>query len=173
MGVSDDRHLDPEVDADLESDSAARTPVRPAGGVLRRSPLLGVVIFVGGAVGTLVRSLLEQAAPARPGEVPWTTLVINVVGSLLLGMLLESLARTGPDEGSRRVARLGLGTGVLGGFTTYSTFAVEAVERLTLQSLAVGLSYAVGSVVLGVTAAAAGYRLARRAFGHRAGEPTR
>ncbi|GAA2481042.1 CrcB family protein [Terrabacter carboxydivorans] len=169
MGVSDDRDLDPHPG----SPSGARPPVRPGGGALRRSPLLGVVIFVGGAIGTSVRSLLEQAAPARPGEVPWTTLVINVVGSFLLGLLLESLTRTGPDEGNRRVARLGLGTGVLGGFTTYSTFAVETVDRLGLQSLVVGLSYAVGSVVLGVAAAAVGYRLARRVFGHGAGEPTR
>lgn len=169
MGVSDDRHVDPE----LGSPSAARPPARPAKGVLRRSPMLGVVIFVGGAVGTSVRSLLEQAAPARPGEVPWTTLVINVVGSFLLGLLLEALTRTGPDEGNRRVARLGLGTGVLGGFTTYSTFAVETVSRLAPQSLVVGLSYAVVSVVLGVAAAGAGYRLARRVLGHVAGEPNR
>jgi CrcB protein len=129
--------------------------------VLGGSPLLIGVIFVGGGLGTLARAVLEDAAPARPGAGPWTTLAINVVGSLLLGLLLETLARTGPDEGWRRTARLGLGTGVLGGFTTYSTFAVETVDRLTPQTLLVGIAYAVGSVVSGVAAAAVGYRLAR------------
>lgn len=133
--------------------------------MLGRSPLLIGVIFVGGALGTLVRTLLEDAAPARPGAMPWTTLAINVTGSLLLGLLLESLNRVGPDTGWRRTARLGLGTGVLGGFTTYSTFAVEAVDRLAPQTLLVGIAYAVGSVVLGVAAAAVGYRLARRVLG--------
>lgn len=167
MGVTDD----PE----LESRSAA-TPSTPraGGGVLRRSPRLAGVIFVGGAGGTLVRAALEAAAPAATGGMPWTTLVINVVGSLLLGLLLESLTRTGADEGWRRTARLGLGTGVLGGFTTYSTFAVETVGRLTPQTLVVGLSYAVGSVVLGVAVAAVGYRLARRVLGRgHAGEQAR
>jgi CrcB protein len=93
---------------------------------------------------------------------PWTTLTINVAGSLLLGALLEALARTGADEGWRRSARLTLGTGVLGGFTTYSTFAVETVQRLTPAAHFVGLAYAVASVVLGASAAAIGYLLARR-----------
>lgn len=139
---------------------AAAASRRRGRGGLAGSPLLIGVIFVGGGLGTLARAVLEDAAPARPGAVPWTTLAINVVGSLLLGLLLETLARTGPDEGWRRTARLGLGTGVLGGFTTYSTFAVETVGRLAPQTLLVGIAYAVGSVVSGVAAAAVGYRLA-------------
>lgn len=151
MGVTDRPGIDP--------DQVAAPRARRPFAVHHRARVLSV-IFVGGAVGTLTRAVLEDGLPAQPGRMPWTTLAINVAGSLLLGLLLEVLTRTGPDSGWRRTARLGLGTGVLGGFTTYSTFAVETVERLTPDSLVVGLAYPVASALLGVIAAAVGYRLA-------------
>ncbi len=129
------------------------------GGLRRRTPLLALpgLVAAGGAVGATVRALLESTFPAQPGAWPWTTFWINVVGSFLLGALLETLVRTGPDEGARRAARLGAGTGVLGGFTTYSTFVVE-VERLASDGhLGLGAAYAVVSVVVGIAAAAAGF----------------
>jgi fluoride exporter len=132
------------------------------GGVTRRAPLLALagVVALGGAVGASARALLESTFPAQPGAWPWTTFWINVVGSFLLGTLLETLVRTGPDEGARRAVRLGCGTGVLGGFTTYSTFVVE-VERLASGGhLGLGAAYAVVSVVLGVAAAAGGFAVA-------------
>ena len=145
-----------------------RSPGAPAPRAAHRRPGLLALIFVGGALGTGARAALENLSPADPTGIPWITLCINVIGSLLLGLLLETLARTGDDTGRRRAARLTLGTGVLGGFTTYSTFAVETVQRLTSGSAAVGLGYAVGSVVLGVAAAAGGYVLARRTIRHTA-----
>jgi len=123
-----------------------------------------VLILLGGAVGTSVRAWLEGAWPAQPGAWPWTTFWINIGGSLLLGLLLEGLAVSGPDAGWRRGVRLGVGTGVLGGFTTYSTFAVESVERLRDGSWPVGATYALVSVVVGILAAGAGLRLGRVAF---------
>ena len=141
------------------------TPRRPR--AAHRHPGLLALIFVGGALGTAVRAALEGASPAHPAGIPWVTLGVNVAGSLLLGLLLEVLARPGPDTGWRRGARLTLGTGVLGGFTTYSTFAVESVQRLSPDAYVVGLAYTVGSLVLGVAAAAAGYGGARRLAGRR------
>lgn len=134
-----------------------------------RHPGLLALIFAGGTLGTGVRAALENAAPADAAGIPWITLIINAIGSLLLGLLLETLARTGADAGRRRAARLTLGTGVLGGFTTYSTFAVETVQRLTSGSVAVGVVYAVVSIVLGATGAAAGFAGARRITRHTQG----
>lgn len=155
--------VNPELDAGLGADPSSRVTTgrsrRPS--THRRARVLGI-IFLGGTVGTFLRATLEDAAPAAPHGVPWTTLTINVVGALLLGVLLESLARIGPDTGWHRSARLGLGTGVLGGFTTYSTFALETVQRLTAGAYLIGVGYAVASVVLGIGAAAIGYRLAHR-----------
>ncbi|MCE1180398.1 MAG: CrcB family protein [Micrococcales bacterium] len=121
-------------------------------------PRLLLLVFLGGSLGTAVRAALEGAFPARAGGWPWATFAINVTGAFLLGLLLETLARRGPDSGWRRQVRLGAGTGLLGGYTTYSTFAVETA-RLTTP-LAMG--YAAGTAVLGCLAAAAGYAIARR-----------
>jgi CrcB protein len=113
-------------------------------------------------VGTVVRAALETAFPAQPGGWPWATFAINVTGAFLLGLLLETLARRGPDAGARQLLRLGLGTGVMGGYTTYSTFAVETVRLLGAGAVLSGLGYALGTVLLGLAAALAGGRMAAR-----------
>jgi CrcB protein len=130
-----------------------RLPVRPA---------WLAVILLGGTAGTALRAALEAAFPATPGQWPWTTFGINVCGALVLGVLLEVLAGTGPDRGWRRGLRLGVGTGVLGGFTTYSTFAVETLGLVRVDAWLLALGYGVGSVVLGAAVAFAGARAARR-----------
>ncbi|MFT4294952.1 MAG: CrcB family protein [Micropruina sp.] len=126
--------------------------------------LSSTVVLVGGAVGTAVRAALESAFPAQPGGWPWATFAINLTGSFLLGLLLETLSRRGPDAGLRRYLRLGLGTGVMGGYTTYSSFAVESVRLLGLGggAIVVGIGYALGSVALGLAAAFAGMWVATR-----------
>lgn len=145
------------------------------GELSRRTPLLALagLVAAGGAVGTTARALLEEAFAPVPGAWPWTTFWINVTGSFVLGVLLESLVRSGPDAGWRKGVRLGCGTGVLGGFTTYSTFAVE-VERLASGGhVGLGAAYALGSVALGVAAACLGGLLAgaaRRRLVARGGE---
>lgn len=146
--------------------TAGSPPTPPRARAAHRHPGLLALIFVGGALGTAARAALENAAPPAAGGIPWATLLINVAGSLLLGALLEALARTGRDTGWRRGARLTVGTGVLGGFTTYSTFAVETVQRVSWDAYAVALVYALASITLGVAAAATGYVLARRLTGH-------
>lgn len=128
-------------------------PVRPA--------WLGVIL-IGGMGGTALRAWLETVFAAEAGAWPWATWWINVSGALLLGVLLEVLAETGPDQGWRRGVRLGVGTGALGGYTTYSTFAVETLQFLQGGAWLVGLGYALGSVVAGVLAAGSGVWAVRR-----------
>ncbi len=123
------------------------------------------LVALGGAVGTGARAVLEAAAPAAPGGVPWTTFGINLLGSFVLGVLLESLARRGTDQGRRRVARLLCGSGLLGGFTTYSAFVAETERLLAGGATLTGMGYAVASVVIGVGSAVLGIVVARRAHG--------
>ncbi|GAA4480607.1 CrcB family protein [Microbacterium panaciterrae] len=122
-------------------------------------PLRLALVVAGGVVGTAARLGLGLALPpatgaaAGLGAVPWATLIANIVGAFLIGVLAARL----PGSSAVRVL---LGTGALGGFTTYSAFAVGTVTLWQTQPwLAAG--YAVISVVLGIGAAALGLDLAR------------
>lgn len=119
------------------------------------------LVALGGAVGTALRAVLATVLPAVDG-ISWTILGINVAGAFCLGLLLESLARTGPDAGPRRAVRLFVGTGVLGGFTTYSTLADDTARLLDAGRWGAGAGYALLSVVLGLAAAAAGTAIGAR-----------
>jgi len=141
---------------------AAAVPVAPVARPLFTRPGLLALVWWGGAIGTLLRHAIEQAIPVAPGQWPWATFGINVSGSFVLGALLGGLARSGPDHGWRRTARLGVGTGFCGGFTTYSTFIVEVDTLARGGWAATGAAYALVSVVLGVAAALTGMRLMRR-----------
>ncbi len=125
-----------------------------------------LLVFVGGTVGTASRYVLTTVTPQWFG-MPFATLGINVVGALLLGLLLELLALRGPDRGRLRAVRLLLGTGFLGGFTTYSALAVDTDDLLRSGQILAAAAYAVITVVLGVVGAIAGMALAHRL----AGEP--
>jgi CrcB protein len=118
------------------------------------------LVAAGGAVGTGLRYGLALIMPPVHG-IPLAILTVNVVGALLLGLLLESLAELGPDHGLSRRLRLGVGTGVLGGFTTYSTLAVDGVT-LASTSPAAALAYGLGTVIHGAFASIGGIAAARR-----------
>lgn len=139
------------------------TPTTSAIPLHLRGSSIGLVV-VGGAIGTLARYLLSAAIPAVDG-IPLGIFVINVVGAFLLGMLLAALSRSGPDHGWRRSVRLGVGTGVMGGFTTYSTFAVGADGLFTGSHVGLGIAYAVATVIVGAAASFAGIALGSRVKG--------
>lgn len=130
-------------------------------------PGLVALVGVGGAVGTLGRFGLTRALPPGDGW-PVATFLANLGGAFLLGLLLEALVRRGPEDETRRRLRLALGTGVLGGFTTFSSLAIE-IERLGAGGSALlGAGYGLVSVLTGVACAAAGVVLATRRHDRRA-----
>lgn len=120
-----------------------------------------LLVAIGGTLGTAARYLLSAAFPALAG-VPVGIFVINLSGAFLLGVLLELLARRGPDIGLRRVARLFFGTGILGGYTTYSTLATDTALLLHDGRTAIALVYALGTVILGAGCTLLGIIVGRR-----------
>jgi CrcB protein len=121
-----------------------------------------LAVFAGGGVGTLLRTVVGLLAPPVDA-VPVATIGINVVGAFALGLLLAELAHRGHDVGRRRTVRLLLGTGLLGGFTTFSALAVDTAALLGTRRPVEALAYGAGSVLAGVLAAALGARLGRHA----------
>lgn len=139
------------------SDSGAVGPEVPRPLYLRPSSIL--IVAIGGAVGTAIREGLSLRFPAVDA-IPYTIGAINVVGAFLLGMLLESLARRGPDVGARRRLRLLLGTGVLGGFTTYSTFALDTAALIGDGRTVAGTAYGLVTGIVGAAATVGGIAVA-------------
>lgn len=101
-------------------------------------------VMIGGALGAGARHLVGGAMLARLGPgFPWWTLSINIVGSLLMGLLVGWLARSGGGE----AARLFFGVGVLGGFTTFSAFSMEFWALFERGQSAQAFAYVAASVI--------------------------
>jgi CrcB protein len=147
--MANERALPHDPDVEVDEDSL--------GGPLptHLTPSAIGLVFVGGSFGVLARASLDHAFPTGSGF-PTTTFAINLVGALALAVLIETLAMRGPDVGQRRALRLLLGTGVLGGFTTYSALAVQTDALLRSGHAAMALAYGVATVALGLTASIMG-----------------
>lgn len=122
------------------------------------------LVGAGGAAGAMARYLVGvsfgRLFPASPLWAP--TFFVNVFGGLLMGLLVGLLALKVEEGGERW--RLLLGVGVLGGFTTFSAFALEAVGMLQRRDDTTLIVYVVGSVLLSILALILGLILARRIF---------
>jgi CrcB protein len=118
---------------------------------------------LGGALGSLVRWAIALTLPRSSGDWPWATLTVNLAGCLLIGVLLAVLAARRPDD---EHVRTFLGAGVLGGFTTFSAFAVEVSDLVRAGAPAVAAGYVAVSLIGGLVAVAVGLRI-----GGLAGDP--
>ena len=118
-----------------------------------RVPPVLLLVAVGGAAGACARHGMDLLLPDGPGGLPLATLLTNLAGCLLLGLLVGRR----PDD---RVLRPLLGTGFLGGFTTFSALALQ-VDRLLVDRPLVALGYLAATMVGGLLCAAAGLRLGR------------
>ena len=124
-----------------------------------------LIVAAGGALGAMARYGAGIAAQRlAPGSTwPWATLTVNVVGGLVMGLLVGWLAlRAGAGQES---VRLFAAVGLLGGFTTFSAFSLEAVLMMERRQFAMAGGYVALSVVLSITALFIGLMVARRAFG--------
>lgn len=124
-------------------------------------PLL--LVCAGGAVGSGLRYLVSRWLAAAPGHLPWGTLLVNVAGSFLLALLVWGLGARADDTADN--ARLLLGTGLMGGFTTYSTFNAEVLGALERGQGTLALGYAALTLVAALLAGALGVVTARALFG--------
>jgi CrcB protein len=117
-------------------------------------------IFAGGALGAAIRTGLVELAPPRPGEWPWITFAVNVIGCLLLGYLVTRHQERLPITAYRLPF---LGTGLCGALTTFSTMQVELLRMLDRGEFLLSAAYAAGSVVAGFVGVTLGTAAVRRA----------
>lgn len=130
--------------------AAPRTP-----GASRPEPLVLAVVVLGGAVGSVLRYAISRAVHPAADGFPTATLIINLTGSLLLGALIVAVTEIWRPH---HLLRPLLGTGLLGGYTTFSTFALEVRGA----HAAVATTYLIVSVAGGVLAAWFGMAAVRR-----------
>ena len=118
------------------------------------------VVSAGGVIGALARFAIGRAWPHPTSGFPWATFTINVSGCLLIGALMVAVTDVWP---SRRLLRPFLGTGVLGGYTTFSTAIVDTQHLLDQKAVGTAFAYLGGTAVAALTAVLAGTTVARAA----------
>jgi CrcB protein len=121
-----------------------------------------MAVGLGGAAGALARAGMAELWPHPARGWPWSTLVTNATGSALLGVLLVVLARRYPRD---RYARPLVGTGLLGGYTTFSTLSVDAAQLVRFDRPGLAVGYVVTSTAVILLACLIGLLVARRALG--------
>lgn len=124
-----------------------------------RSAVAFIIVFLGGGLGAALRHGVNLAAARLVGTAfPYGTLFINIAGSLAMGLIAEYLAL---KAGAPQRWRLFMMTGILGGFTTFSAFSLEAALLYERGQLAAAATYVVTSVGLAVGALFAGLAIVR------------
>ncbi|GAA4624081.1 hypothetical protein GCM10023196_022820 [Actinoallomurus vinaceus] len=159
VGGRADLPIDPDADlGDEDTDAqddvfALRTSPRR-----RREWSVLATISLGGSLGSLARYLISVAVPVAPGRFPWATFLINVSGCWALGLLMVFVLDVWPPN---RYVRPFFGVGFLGGYTTFSTFAVETRNLAGHGAWLLAGGYVLASLVGGLAAVWCGMIVAR------------
>jgi CrcB protein len=146
------------IDPDL-FDAEAANRLDGTGKPVRSRLCVLAAIAAGGALGAPARYELALALPARPGTFPLSTFVINVTGSFLLGALLTLIVEKWPPTVYLRPFTA---TGVLGAYTTWSTFMVDTDLLLKAGHVLLAVGYVVATMSAGLVAVYAGILAVRR-----------
>ncbi|CCK32427.1 hypothetical protein BN159_8049 [Streptomyces davaonensis JCM 4913] len=132
---------------DTESPLARPRPARAP--LLRGQGPVVAVVAAGGALGATARYALTLGWPLQPGGFPWATFWTNVVGCAVIGAFLVLITEAWP---AHRLVRPFFGTGVLGGFTTFSTYAVDIRRLIDSGHPETGLAYLAATLLAALTA---------------------
>ncbi len=141
------QELDPELEPDPDADHHARP-----------TPSHAALVFAGGFLGVLARAALLDAAPSPPGAFPWTLAALNLAGSAVLALLVVRVLDPRPHEVGLRLL---LATGLVGGFTTYSSLVSVAIVAGHRGHVGVAVATLLGTSVGGALLAMACTRAAR------------
>lgn len=156
---------DPPVDPDVDPGAPNRHRE------LREHPAAVLVsIACGGVLGTLARHGLTVAFPHAPGGMSWATLSINASGCLLIGVLMVLISEVWPGQ---RLLRPFLGVGVLGGYTTFSTYVVDIQQAIAMGAPHVAVVYLGLTVVTAMLGVYAGWVVTRGLLRGRRGKRRR
>lgn len=118
-----------------------------------------LLVALGGAIGAALRHLTNIGAIRLMGHgYPWGTLAVNVIGSFLMGLIVELVARR---FGASQELRLFLATGILGGYTTFSAFSLDAISLYERGAPGLAAGYVALSVILAIGAVFAGLMVGR------------
>ncbi|MBF6360756.1 fluoride efflux transporter CrcB [Nocardia farcinica] len=125
-------------------------------------PAVLLAISLGGGLGALLRYLISTWWPTPPGDVPWATFVVNVTGCFAIGVLMVLVTEAWVTH---RLLRPFAGVGLLGGFTTFSTYGLEIRTLLESGAVLEALGYLAGTVLAALAGVVLGTGAARWATG--------
>ncbi|MFI5779423.1 fluoride efflux transporter FluC [Nocardia sp. NPDC051570] len=148
--------IEEPIDPDLDPD-----PARPQWEPVRDQVTLLGVIALGGSVGALARYGLAQLWPTPVGGFPWATFTTNVLGCFLIGVLMVLITDVWM---AHRLLRPFLGVGILGGFTTFSTYASEIRNLLQPNTIGLAFGYLAGTLICALLATMLAVRLTRATY---------